>query len=74
MRRGELSALAGHRDLLVIDRLTDRLSTTLELLRYLAQRQRYFLLPLAVMLLLTALLLVATEGLGPMAPFVYALF
>ena len=70
LRRGDVSSLAGHGDL----RVRQRLRTMIALLAHLAGRQRWFLLPLVVMLLLTALLLGLTETLGVAAPFIYAVF
>lgn len=51
-----------------------RLRTSLQLLGYFAQRQRFFLLPLVIVLLLGGVLLVLTGGLSYVAPFVYTLF
>jgi len=51
-----------------------RLHTTLQLLGYFASRQRFFLFPLMVVLLLGGLLLILTGGLSYVAPFVYTLF
>jgi len=51
-----------------------RLRTAVQLLGYFASRQRFFLLPLMLVLLLGGLLLVLTGGLSTVAPFVYTLF
>lgn len=48
--------------------------TLKELLSHFARQNRLVLLPLLVVLLLAALLLVLTQGLAVVAPFVYALF
>jgi hypothetical protein len=45
-----------------------------ELLRHFARRQRAVLLPMLVVLVLAGALLVATNGLATIAPFVYTLF
>lgn len=45
-----------------------------QLVRHFASRHRFFLLPLLVVLLLAGALLLLTEGLAVVAPFVYALF
>jgi len=51
-----------------------RLRTVFDLLRHFTHRQRWFLIPFLLVLLLAAILLVATQGLGYVAPFVYTLF
>ncbi|HEY1098878.1 MAG TPA: DUF5989 family protein [Myxococcota bacterium] len=51
-----------------------RLHTVVEVLRHFASRQRFVLIPLLIVLLLSSVLLVLTGGLGYVAPFVYALF
>ena len=51
-----------------------RLRTIGRLLAHFASRQRWFLVPLIVVLLVTGLLLVATGGLSYVAPFVYSIF
>ncbi len=51
-----------------------RLRTVADLLRHFARRQRLFLLPIIILLLLAGVLLFATTGLGYIAPFVYTLF
>jgi hypothetical protein len=44
-----------------------------DLVRFLARRKRYWLLPMALTLLVLGLLLVLTEG-SAVAPFIYTLF
>ncbi|MBL8917177.1 MAG: hypothetical protein JNM17_41115 [Archangium sp.] len=48
--------------------------TIRELVGHFAMRNRLVLIPLLVVLLLAAILLVLTNGLSVVAPFVYALF
>jgi len=48
-------------------------ATVRELVRFLATRKRYWLLPMALTLVLLGLLLVLTEG-SAVAPFIYTLF
>ena len=55
-------------------RLTSRLTTLGQLLAHFTHRQRFFLAPLLIVLLLSAILLVVTGGLSYVAPFVYAIF
>lgn len=50
------------------------LVTLRELFGHFARRHRLLLLPLLVVLLLSAVLLALTQGLAYVAPFVYALF
>lgn len=50
------------------------LRTLGELLRHFSHRQRFFLLPMLIVLLLAGLLLLATNGLSVVAPLVYTLF
>jgi hypothetical protein len=57
-----------------LSRLGSRARTVLALLRHFTKRERLFLAPLLVVLLLASLLLLATGGLSYVAPFVYALF
>jgi hypothetical protein len=57
-----------------LGRLAGRLRTVRELFVYFAKRERFFFLPLLAVLLLAALLLALTGGLGYVAPFVYAIF
>ncbi len=58
----------------IIGKLGRRLRTALQLLRYFTGSQRFFLLPLVIVLLLGGLLLILTGGLSYVAPFVYTLF
>ena len=51
-----------------------RLRTVWELMAHFAHGQRFFLIPLLLVLLLAGLLLLATGGLSYVAPFVYTLF
>ena len=72
-----MPSLAGWRGVLVSgesSRLRLFFSTCWELLRLFAVEGRYFLIPLVVLLLLTATLLVLTEMVPALAPFVYAIF
>ena len=55
-------------------RLASRAKTVAQLLRHFADRQRFFLLPMLVVLLIAGLLLLLTGGLSYVAPFVYTLF
>jgi TRAP-type C4-dicarboxylate transport system permease small subunit len=55
-------------------RLGSRLRTVGALIVYFTRRERVFLAPLLLVLLLASLLLLATGGLGYVAPFVYSLF
>lgn len=55
-------------------RLFRRLRTIAQLLGYFLHTQRFFFLPLLVVLLLASILLAATGGLSYVAPFVYTLF
>lgn len=48
--------------------------TLLDLLRHFARSQRFFLVPLLLVLLLAGLLLCVTSGLAYVAPFSYTLF
>lgn len=50
------------------------LRTLFELVAHFVSRQRFFLLPLLLVLLVAGLLLLATGGLSYVAPFVYTLF
>ncbi len=50
------------------------LRTMRELLVHFARRNRLVLLPLLLVLLLSAVLLIVTQRVGYVAPFVYALF
>lgn len=51
-----------------------RLTTLRELLTHFLHRERWFLVPLLVVLLLAGALLVATSGLSMVGPLVYTLF
>jgi F0F1-type ATP synthase assembly protein I len=51
-----------------------RLRTIGRVVRHFANRQRWFLIPLLLVLLLTGALLIATGGLSYVAPFVYSIF
>jgi hypothetical protein len=55
-------------------RILGRLRTIGGLLAHFASRQRFFLVPLLLVLLLAGALLVATGGLSYVAPFFYAIF
>jgi hypothetical protein len=55
-------------------RLLSRLRTVAGLFAHFANRQRWFLAPLLLVLLLAGALLVATGGLSYVAPFFYAIF
>ena len=48
--------------------------TVVELVRHFAHRQRFFLIPLLLVLLLAGLLLLLTNGIAYVAPFTYTLF
>ena len=50
------------------------LRTVVDLVRHFARAQRFFLLPLLLVLLLAGLLLCLTSGLAYVAPFSYTLF
>ncbi len=54
--------------------LRSRVHTVAQLLGYFSKSQRYFLIPLLLVLLLGSVLLALTEGIGFIAPFVYTLF
>lgn len=51
-----------------------RIRTIFALLRHFVQPSRFFLLPLLLVLLASGVLLVLTNGLAYVAPFVYTLF
>lgn len=55
-------------------RLGRRLRTIGGLFAHFATRQRFFLMPLLLVLLLAGLLLLATGGLSYVAPFIYTIF
>jgi hypothetical protein len=54
--------------------LLGRLHTVRGLLLHFARQGRFVLVPMLLVLLLGAVLLLATEGIGILAPFVYSLF
>ena len=54
--------------------LGNRLRTIGRIIRRFASRQRWFLVPLLLVLLLAGVLLIATGGLSYVAPFVYSIF
>lgn len=58
----------------VVLRWAQRARTLFELLAHLAARRRFFLIPLLLVVLLAGALLLATEGLSYVAPFVYTIF
>jgi hypothetical protein len=51
-----------------------RVRTVASLVGHFAHRQRFFLAPLLLVLLVAGVLLVATQGLSYVAPFFYAIF
>lgn len=51
-----------------------RFRTLMELVGHFLSRERFFLLPLLLVLLLAGALLLATSGLSYVAPLVYTLF
>lgn len=51
-----------------------RLRTLWGLVRHFTHRQRFFLLPLLFVVFVAGLLLIATQGISYVAPFVYTLF
>ena len=55
-------------------RLPSHLRTLGGLFAHFASRQRFFLAPLLIVLLLAGVLLLATGGLSYVAPFLYAIF
>jgi hypothetical protein len=55
-------------------RLAGRLRTVRDLVRHFATRERFFLMPLLFVLLVSGMLLAATGGLSYVAPFFYAIF
>ena len=57
-----------------MSRLVNRLHTVGRILRHFASRQRWFLVPLLLVLLLAGVLLLATGGLSYVAPFLYSIF
>jgi hypothetical protein len=54
--------------------LRHRARTLGRVLRHFASRQRWFLLPLLLVLFATGALLIVTGGLSYVAPFVYSIF
>lgn len=58
----------------MIDRLVSRAGTLVDLTRHLLRRRAYFLIPLLAVLILAGALLLLTEGLSYVAPFVYTIF
>ena len=57
-----------------LSRFISRGSTIAALLRHFTGRGRLFLLPVVVLLVVSAILLVVAGGLSYVAPFVYAIF
>ncbi len=57
-----------------LSRFLSRGSTVGALLRHFTSRGRWFLLPVVVLLAVSAILLVVAGGLSYVAPFVYAIF
>lgn len=57
-----------------LQRVAWRARTFLELLQHLLKRRRFFMIPLVVVLLLAGVLLLLSEGLSYVAPFVYTIF
>jgi uncharacterized protein DUF5989 len=57
-----------------VSRVGNRLRTVMRVLRHFASRQRWFLVPLLIVILAAGLLLVVAGGLSYVAPFVYSLF
>lgn len=55
-------------------RLRSRAVTLGALLSHLVRRGRFVLIPMLIVLLIGSFLLIATQGLGYVAPFVYSLF
>jgi hypothetical protein len=51
-----------------------RAQTLVGLVAHLLRRRRFFLIPLVLVLLLAGVLLLLTEGLSYVAPFVYTIF
>lgn len=58
----------------MLTRVAWRARTLLELLQHLLKRRRFFMIPLVVVLLLAGVLLLLSEGLSYVAPFVYTIF
>jgi hypothetical protein len=57
-----------------LQRVMWRAQTLLQLFRHLLARRRFFMIPLVVVLLLAGVLLLLSEGLSYVAPFVYTIF
>lgn len=57
-----------------MSKLANRLRTIGALIAHFATRQRFFLLPLLLVLLVAGILLLLTGGLSYVAPFVYTIF
>lgn len=57
-----------------LQRVAWRARTLFELLQHLVKRRRFFMIPLVVVLLLAGVLLLLSEGLSYVAPFVYTIF
>ena len=57
-----------------LQKLSARVFTITQLVAHFSHRERFFLAPLLLVLLVASILLVATGGLGVIAPFVYTLF
>lgn len=51
-----------------------RLRTLIALVAHFTHKERFFLAPLLLILLLTAVLLILTGGLSYVAPFIYTIF
>jgi hypothetical protein len=58
----------------LIRRGASRARTLGALVAHLLKRRRYFLIPFLLVLLLSGVLLLLTEGLSYVAPFVYTIF
>jgi hypothetical protein len=58
----------------IIRRVSAALTTLKELVGHFAVRERFFLLPLVLIVLLAAILLTLTGGLSYVTPFLYTLF
>jgi hypothetical protein len=61
-------------ELNLISRFAARVRTFLGLFAHLLARRRFFLVPLLIVVLLAGALLLLTEGLSYVAPFVYTIF
>jgi hypothetical protein len=57
-----------------VSRIANRVRTIARILRHFASVQRWFLIPLLLVLLVAGVLLLATGGLSYVAPFVYSIF